>query len=218
MSPRVARTLVLFVLWLAASPGAAQIYRWTDANGALHFTQDLTEVPADQREAAAARWTKSDARINITGVAPTRPPSTRPTSSSLEAAPVPSATPTNATSRTSAASEAAARSVHRPGGKPESWWRGRHRALSTRVVLAEKKIASIEAAGSLPASFKYSRRARRDRDRARWEKNKAKREAKREKTRALAEANVALAKARQDLTAFREQARRADVPPGWLRD
>ena len=49
-------------------------------------------------------------------------------------------------------------------------------------------------------------------------KNISKREAKREKTRALAEANVALAKARQDLTAFREQARRADVPPGWLRD
>ena len=32
-----------------ASPSAAEIYRWTDRDGRVHFTQDLSKVPASQR-------------------------------------------------------------------------------------------------------------------------------------------------------------------------
>jgi len=44
-------------LWLAAgaAPATAEVYRWTDAQGALHFTQNLEQVPRDQRAAARRR-------------------------------------------------------------------------------------------------------------------------------------------------------------------
>jgi len=48
---RFASCLALMsVLWV--EPAVAEIYRWTDAEGRLHFTQDLNQVPADQREQA----------------------------------------------------------------------------------------------------------------------------------------------------------------------
>lgn len=37
---------------LAAAPVAAEIYRWTDAQGRLHFVQSLDRVPPEYREAA----------------------------------------------------------------------------------------------------------------------------------------------------------------------
>ena len=46
----------LLALGLAlASRSPAEVYRWTDAAGRLHFTGDLNEVPAEQRAAARAR-------------------------------------------------------------------------------------------------------------------------------------------------------------------
>ena len=41
-------------LWLVASPASAEIYRWTDASGRVHFTQDLARVPRAYRAAAKA--------------------------------------------------------------------------------------------------------------------------------------------------------------------
>lgn len=41
----------LLALMLAASAGA-EIYRWTDGSGRVHFTQDLTQVPAPHRKQA----------------------------------------------------------------------------------------------------------------------------------------------------------------------
>jgi clan AA aspartic protease (TIGR02281 family) len=52
MRPRAAS---LLLVWLACLPGAAraEIYRWTDAQGRVHFTQDLSQVPPAQRATAA---------------------------------------------------------------------------------------------------------------------------------------------------------------------
>jgi len=44
---------ILASLALLAAPAAAEIYRWTDAEGRVHFTQDLSQVPPAQRAAAA---------------------------------------------------------------------------------------------------------------------------------------------------------------------
>ncbi len=38
---------------LIASAAVAEIYRWTDEGGTVHFTQDLSQVPSQHRESAA---------------------------------------------------------------------------------------------------------------------------------------------------------------------
>ncbi len=43
---------MLLALW-SAGPALAQIYRWTDEQGRLHFAQDLSQVPPKYRAAAA---------------------------------------------------------------------------------------------------------------------------------------------------------------------
>ena len=52
----IARLLVppLLACATAAAPARAEIYRWTDAEGRVHFTEDLSRVPPDQRPAARA--------------------------------------------------------------------------------------------------------------------------------------------------------------------
>jgi len=46
--------LLLALALLAALPAGAEIYRWTDAQGRTHFSQDLGQVPAEHRAAARA--------------------------------------------------------------------------------------------------------------------------------------------------------------------
>ena len=76
----------------------------------------------------------------------------------------------------------------------------------------------IADSSAAPGSVDYSRRARRDKDRARWERNKALRANQRKRARMLTKAELELAEAREELDVFREHARRAGVPPGWVRD
>jgi aspartyl protease family protein len=45
--------LLLSLLWV--EPADAEIYRWTDEQGLLHFTEDLNQVPVDQRRQAKSR-------------------------------------------------------------------------------------------------------------------------------------------------------------------
>lgn len=49
MSRRLAALLLSLAL---AAPGAAELYRWVDAQGQLHFGQNLEQVPPAQRAAA----------------------------------------------------------------------------------------------------------------------------------------------------------------------
>ena len=41
-------------------PASAEIYRWTDADGRVHFTQELSQVPATHREEAVRRTIESE--------------------------------------------------------------------------------------------------------------------------------------------------------------
>ncbi len=50
----IARAL-LSVSLLIAAPASGEIFRWTDADGRLHFTQSLDQVPAAHREEARKR-------------------------------------------------------------------------------------------------------------------------------------------------------------------
>ncbi len=85
MKPLRRRILVWIALvglgCLLAAGSSAQIYRWTDAQGREHFTQDLQQVPPAKRqeaEAAAARSAASPSRLQTFEA-----PASRPSSSSV---------------------------------------------------------------------------------------------------------------------------------------
>ena len=44
----------LCALFAASATATAEIYQWTDASGKIHYTQDLSQVPAAKRPAARA--------------------------------------------------------------------------------------------------------------------------------------------------------------------
>jgi aspartyl protease family protein len=46
------RPALAALVLLAAGPATAEVYRWTDASGRVHFTQDLGQVPARYRKQA----------------------------------------------------------------------------------------------------------------------------------------------------------------------
>jgi clan AA aspartic protease (TIGR02281 family) len=65
----------VIVLALAAPPGArAEIYRWVDASGQVHFTEDLRQVPPAQRRAAesAAKAPGGDSPVQVYSAPPAR--------------------------------------------------------------------------------------------------------------------------------------------------
>lgn len=49
------RIAAALAVGLLALPAGGEIYRWTDAQGRVHFTQDLSQVPPDQRPRAVER-------------------------------------------------------------------------------------------------------------------------------------------------------------------
>lgn len=59
---RIALAGVLLSL-ITAGSSAAEIYRWTDAEGKLHFTQDLGQVPVSQRSQAKRPETEAASRV-----------------------------------------------------------------------------------------------------------------------------------------------------------
>ena len=57
--------LLTLAIAVAAGPAGAEIYRWTDADGRVHFTQDLSQVPARHRKDAEARAGQSSGRSAV---------------------------------------------------------------------------------------------------------------------------------------------------------
>ena len=74
--------LLALLLWSGA-PAGAEVYRWTDAEGRVHFTQDLTQVPPAERKRAEGAARSGDATANSRlqiysgGPARSRPPARR---------------------------------------------------------------------------------------------------------------------------------------------
>lgn len=62
---KLVRGFVLAALCVACLPASGEIYRWTDAAGKMHFTQDLAQVPLRVRAAAkdAAEAPKVDSPV-----------------------------------------------------------------------------------------------------------------------------------------------------------
>ncbi len=67
----VARALLLMAL-LCPGSGSAEVYRWTDADGRLHFAQSLAQVPEPYRAQARASVRPPSAEIQVYS-SPARP-------------------------------------------------------------------------------------------------------------------------------------------------
>jgi len=93
------------------------------------------------------------------------------------------------------------------GGHDEAWWREQHEVLVAELEHAEARVEECEETEAPRAYDGVGGYAVRGRDgRIRWVEIKR-----------CDEQRAALTAARGDLERFEERARRADVPPGWLR-
>ncbi len=56
----------MLLLTMIASPASADVYKWVDAQGRLHFTDDLASVPAlHQQDLASVATATRDTRFNV---------------------------------------------------------------------------------------------------------------------------------------------------------
>lgn len=179
--------------WVALAPAGAraEIYRWVDSQGREHFTTDLRQVPSVYREAARTRAASRPALIQEDAPPAARDPSPHAAPSAGAAAgPRPGAWQVE---------------DPKPQGRGEAHWRSEHGRRVARVEQLERRVAELEALGAESAPSRRGRISDRNFDRyhgrhLEWEG----------KTQELV-------RARAELEAFRETARRAGVPPGWLR-
>ena len=180
-------TLLVGVFLGMSSQAAAAIYRWVDAGGREHFTMDLEQVPPQYRSAAAAAEKRSRSRMNIVGGE----------SSQGEAE---AATPSRSSPRKLDAAK--------PGGHDEAWWRAQHRRHLNDVENARDAAARANDISNYPAYYRGS---------SQHERRHARNAAKRARGAAVKQAEERVRAAEKKLADFLEGARRAGVPPGWLR-
>jgi hypothetical protein len=130
--------LVAAGIALAAS---ADVYRWTDAKGIDHYTSDLRQVPAAQRDLARATVLGRKGSLQRIGAAtPNAQRTPSPASSGAAHASAPPAAPAR---------------DDEVGGKAEAQWRDEAARLRERVALnapgadhcAEDRLAPSPAAG-----------------------------------------------------------------------
>jgi hypothetical protein len=188
----------------------AEIYRWTDDSGREHFTQDLSRIPAALRLDAERRASKPVGQINVI-------PSIR---SDLPRGLLPAANRSRASSSPDPRKEGGSRAlIELPGGKDEAWWRQAWQRQVNTVATAELELRSIEDSSAAPSNVDYSWRARSgNKSRQRYERNRQRRDNQRARAQAAAQARSALANAERQKAQFAETARRAGVPPGWIRE
>jgi hypothetical protein len=123
------RIAALVCLGLLALPSAAEVYRWTDPQGNVHYTSDLNRVPESQREAAkaSAGEQQGGAVMRIES----RPPAKSPAPAAPEQAP--------------AATPKQDEEVY--GGRNESWWRAeaaKHREAIARLEQQTEECTAAE--------------------------------------------------------------------------
>jgi len=184
------------LLWLATA-ASAEMYRWVDASGDVHIVSDLYDVPAEYQDAALAEAkTRSGGSLNIgnghgEGAAPAQAPAA--------AEPVP----------------AAAAEMPQPGGHDEVWWRTKSQEMHRKAEDARSAYDAEHAededdAGKIYATGGHrGKRGRRGVAAAALSGN--------DYGPSVEELKGEAERAERDLVDFEEQARRAGVPPGWLR-
>jgi clan AA aspartic protease (TIGR02281 family) len=72
--PRIAPGILLVGIVLFCAPAWAEIYRWVDDSGKMHFTQDLGQVPARYRLLSKAAAEQPKGRSPVQHYTPPKPP------------------------------------------------------------------------------------------------------------------------------------------------
>lgn len=194
MTQRSRGLLLGLVLLLLAPTAMAEFYKWTDANGIVHFTANLDEVPPSHRAAASAGSGGKGSFQQIGSGAPA--------ASATPAAPAPSPASTDRTPSTSPkrASRDAVPETH--GGRTEAQWQA-------DAVKFRSAIERLEAEAERCKD-----------DEVRWAPGAGRRKYDEEMNEAevCAKARNELDMNRRWLENLEERAHRAGVPPGWIRD
>lgn len=131
------RLVALASALLAALPAGAEVYRWTDAQGKVHYSSDLNDVPVEQREAAKAG-------AGATG---------RGAVMRIEAKPRPQ--PAAAPAPTPSAAAPAPLPEETYGGRNESSWRAEAAQYRTAIEQLEQQAEACTA-----GEFQWSAGAR----------------------------------------------------------
>jgi len=204
-----ATLLIAAIALLAAWHDAgAEIYEWVDSEGRTQFTNDLKQVPTSQRAAAIDR--ASSRRQLIRESPPEAEAPAKAKSEEMECRPNGLCFSKGANVRF----PGDPRKNAEPGnpdemkvnGQDKTGWKRQAQQFRDRIALLESQIEQMEAAGldHAPAE-RHGRMSRRNFEKY-LSRNGAYENAKRD-----------LDRERSSYARFLENARRAGVPPGWLR-
>ena len=127
------RLLLLFLLLMPVAVGAAS-YSWTDANGTLHFTDDLGSVPKQHRKKALQRAAGDDAAaaapVENSGKPPAANVSPKEAQPALQAAPVPAPT-------------AQVTPATRFGDRSAAEWQAQFKAMRAELASIDQQRAAL---------------------------------------------------------------------------
>jgi len=194
-------------LLLAFAPCAVAgaVYQWTDADGAIHFTDDPGRIPAKFRD-TAEQLSPPDKPSEPTGqpskeIERELPPDSRTgPESEVEPAPAPKPKPTIEAEPTSVAPSEAVDAR----GHNEEWWRARIKEWRDRKADAEARLADAEERLGHERFLNQGTAQMKN-----IQDITAEVEAYEKQVR---EADNML------MDVLPDEARRAQAPPGWLRD
>lgn len=188
-----AASLVCF--YLTASGASSEIYRWVDESGHQHLTNQLSEVPPEYRDQALA---DAQSRKGGGSVSHFDEDDAALSSSTAPEEPIPAA---------------ANGSVTR-GGHDEDWWRAQSMERQRQIEQAESALEIAREEEENTSDIYFAPGAKRG---PRRPARAAALSGDYEDEPTIAELEAELGRARRDFESFEDRARRADVPPGWLR-
>ena len=194
--PRLLALASVLVILFSAAGAWSELYRWTDESGERHVTNESWRIPEQYREAALA-----DVKAREGGG------SLNHGDESHNASP---SAPARASHPASAADTPGV-----IGGKSEDGWRSQSLAMQRKIEDAEAALETAteeeeDEAGDVYFAPGAGRKARRPMRAAALSGDY-------EEDPTVEQLEAEVERAKSEFEAFEDRARRAGVPPGWLR-
>jgi len=193
--------LAVLLVALFAAAASAEIYRWMDETGEVHLTNRLYEVPDEHQQAALddakkrAQESGGMNEIHEDHAAPTAP----------------AATPS-----------APAEMAQPGGGRDETWWRSKSHQMQSELEQAKTALAQAQADEADDAGQIYGAPGRRGRGGAGPGRRgrglgAAAVLSDGDYDPSVEELEAEVDRLEREYSDFEDEARHAEVPPGWLR-